>query len=161
MMPLTGLLLATVVWSCSGISDSNAVDCGTRLNATSTYTVAPLAGYNLFSVSTPLNASSKCDAQFTLTFRYADPTRALSDSTMPPLIGLDSIFHADADSIVFTHGAPTRNKSTIYVWTITGTGINSNSSSLKSAYYIKVQIGPSAMADSTMVTGNIDFSLQK
>jgi hypothetical protein len=139
---------------------SSGGECGlayeVSLNAVLT-TTSPL-----FYLSTP-DASDQgtptCQTEYELTWRWADTTRANTDTSMPQLLSMDKLFRVIDDNHWYTYTeTPQRSTTTPYEWTLThsdhGTGDPARTTA---PFFIRTAVLSTAARDSVLISAVIHY----
>jgi hypothetical protein len=84
--------------------------------------------------------------------------RVKTDTTLPPLTGLDQAFHVDVDSLYwYTTGPVLTSNPAGIAWAINVTDHYATASSPQSLYYIRTGLTSGTLADSVGVNGMITY----
>ena len=147
--------LVGVVASCVPAEDT----CNTTIQtAQLTTTLINDATHNSLFLATPTTARSHCDAHYTLSFRWADPVRSRTDTTQPPLNGLDRALHVNVDSLFWYNTGPVRGSNTLGIyWLLDVTDHFATATSPQSLYYMRTGLTTGTLADSVSVTASISY----
>jgi hypothetical protein len=157
---LLGALCAVTFFAgCWMTSSTNDGNCGPDQQASVGKTITATSDEIYVESGSIANSSSTCPASFHLFWDWANPARALTDSTLPPLIDLKHSFHVNSDNLSFSDDTPlpTRTHGVGgYSWSIEFEDHNTGDTAA-SNYYIKTYLGSSLSADSVSISARVNY----
>lgn len=157
------LVMAVVVAGTMACGDEAGIggtsNCGTSQSVTLKQTVtAAEALYTLATPVEPITDDVDCGATYSLAFRWADPGRASTDNTMPPLWNLSQVFRFNGGISYFVYTTtPSLGTGAPYVWSLnyydhaSGRGLTSTDFSLVTTFL------SSDSRDSVHIEGSISY----
>lgn len=153
------ILAIAVSWTASACSaaDNTAASCGTPEVATASFTVTQgNPTFNLVTPSNALSGSASCLTEFDLNFEYANPARARTDATQPPLLDLAEAFRPDPTDHFVYSGPMEVVVLPPYLWDAT-TSNHPGNGTTTTTYSIVTGFNSTNPSDSVIVTGRITY----
>jgi hypothetical protein len=143
----------------SGLAGSN---CGTLKTVSLFQTVtAAEALYTLATPVEPVINDVDCVTSYSLAFRWANPARASSDNTMPPLWNLPQALRFNGGVSYFVYDtSPELSSGAPYVWTLTYFDHAANRGLTSTDYSIVTTFLSNSAADSVHIEGSISYYVQ-